>query len=124
MTVLDGPLRSVSQQLMDQFGTEATLTREEGGSYDTSTREVTGESESSQTVQGTLTKFKARPGQSEGPEGVEGSDRKLTIAAEGLDWAPEVGHTATIEGHEHEVLDVHPVYSGDQVTLYELHLRR
>jgi len=124
MTVLDGPLRSVSQQLMDQFGTEATLKRSTGGSYDTATRDVVGESADSQTIRGVLTKFKARPGQSEGPENVEQGDRKFTTAAQGLDWAPEVSHTVAVEGHEFEVLDVHPVYSGDQVTLYELHLRR
>lgn len=124
MGILDGPLRSVSKQLMDQFGTQVTLERETGGSYDTSTREVTGGSAGSQTVRGTLEKYKARYGQTADDGHIESGDRKLTIPALDLDWVPEVGDQATLEGQEFEILDAHPVYSGDEVTLYELHLRR
>lgn len=124
MGVLDGPLRSVSKQLLDQFGTSVTLKRETGGSYDTSSREVTGGSDESQTVSGTLDKYKARYGQTADDGHIESGDRKLTIPALELDWVPEVGDQAVLEGHEFEVLDAHPVYSGDEVAVYELHLRR
>lgn len=121
---LDAPLRDVSAQLLGQFGTQVTLTRTTDGEYWPSGRKVVGESEESQTVSALLEKYKARYGEQQTPETVQAGDRKLTIPAQGLDWPPAVGQTATFEGHDHEILHVHPIYSGEQVALYELHARR
>lgn len=119
---LDAPLRAVSQKVIDKFGKSVTLRIVTAGSYDPATRTATN-SDADQTVNAVITN---PPAGSQFRESgtVRLGDRMVTIPAKNLTTVPDTSSLVVIDSREYEVVEVNPVYSGDQVAIYELLVRR
>lgn len=123
MAVLDAGLRSAADQLIRKFGKSMTLTLVTTASYDPATSATTGNNTTSVTVRGVIEQYKARFGEAEMDQ-VKRGDYQVTIAAKGLTRAPATQDTLTFDSKVHEIVHVDPVYSGDQVAIFTLHVRR
>lgn len=134
MGVLDGPARSVADQLLGQFGTDVTFIARvdaEADDYDPDELSFPRASDESVTVSGQVSDFKARPKTTES-DGVRQADFTVTVPANAFEEAasavsfsaPETGHRVKFGGREHDVVDIDPLYSGDQVATYRVHVRR
>lgn len=123
MGILDAPLRNVASTLATKFGQEVTITFRTTGSYNATTG-TAAKTDATQTVRAIVEPYKARfqAGETEG--GARANDLQLTIAAQGLTREPNVGDKVSVGGQEHEVVEVDPTYSGDQVAIYTVHVRR
>lgn len=126
MSVLDGPLRAVAKNLARTFGREGTIEYVSTGGYNTTTG-TAGQSTTSETVQGAVENYSSR--EIDGTTVLRG-DLKWTIAAKDID-EPRPNDLVdfgeeTPDGKRIRwtVVDPHPVYSGEQVALYEVQLRR
>lgn len=130
MAVLDGPARSVADQLLSQFGTDVTFIGRvdaEADDYDPDEGEFPMASDESVTVPGQIAEATI-PEQ----DGVRQADFTITVPANAFEQeastasfsAPEVGQRVQFDGREHDVVDIDPTYSGDQVATYRVHVRR
>lgn len=120
---LDAPLRSVSQKVIDKFGQSVTLRIVTAGSYDPSTRTASN-TDADQTVNGIITKPSLGASQFSEAGAVRLGDRQVTIPAKNLTTVPDTSSLVVIDSKEYEVVEVNPVYSGDEVAIYELLVRR
>lgn len=143
MGALDTALPSVAKQLLAQFGTLIVLRQMNEGEYNTTTgrRERTSRD---RVVKGLFEPYKARFALERSASGARGSDLQVTIAAlqdgdpdlfrapsetdrvvlgdwvnHGTDALPDIHG-----GQVHEIIHVDPVYSGEAVALYVLHVKR
>lgn len=123
MGTLDGPLRRTARQLLNTFGTSATLHMLKPRAIDTSTGTTGAPKETEVPVRGAIEQYKARFAAGEAG-GVRDGDVQFTIAAAELTRAPATTDRVTIEGRKYQIVHVDSTYSGDQVALYALHLRR
>lgn len=123
MGILDGPLRSAAQTVIGQFGKPATL-RTPGGSYDPATGKVT-DSPSDEAITvtvGDTTRLVELGFVEEG--GVTHRDLFVEVAAAELSSDPTNDQELILDSVTHQVKGVKPVYSGEQVALWQLHVRR
>lgn len=119
---LAAPLRVVSQKVIDKFGKSVTLRIVTAGDFDPDTLTASN-TDSDQTVNAVLT----RPGggaQFSESGTIRLGDRMVTIPAKNLTTAPNTSSLVVIDSKEYEVVEVNPVYSGDEVAIYELLVRR
>lgn len=126
MTVLDAPLRNVAEQLLNQFGRPVTLHLVDLGDYDTNSGQAPALGEQDVTVRaldGDWRSRPARPGEG-GRNSSQGRDSVLTIAAKGLPRDPTTRDEVIDGENTLQIQDVNPIYSGDLVALFELHVRR
>jgi hypothetical protein len=75
---------------------------------------------STQTVTGVLDDFRA--GERDG-DVVKDTDRRYLIAASGLSWAPEPGHTLTDSSVAYRVQAVQEIRAAATAAAYYLHVR-
>ena len=131
MGLLDGPLRSVAANLVGKFGKPVTVKYVATGTYDPATGSTTGGSYISANVRvvvGDAAQL-ARGGFGETGE-VRMDDLALTVAAQTFEAAfgaaavPATDDEITIDGSVYMVVQVKPTWSGEQVALYELQVRR
>lgn len=109
MTILDGPLRGVSSQLTNMFGTSVTFRKRGTGTYNTATGVAT-PNPTSYTVKAVVEAVKL--GAVYGM--VQVGDRKITIAAKDLAEVPNKDEwDVTIDNKLHRIVSVEPVMSGD-----------
>lgn len=144
MTSLDAPLRAVSANVIRRFGKAIVLRSIEPGDYDTATgtkpvRNV------DRVVRGVQTKHKSAPGSRVGSSGRRGAEMQFIIAAAGLvDWPSTrdplpsdrviIGFRnlgtearpvlAEGVGTQLVVVDFDPIYSGDEIAMFALHVKR
>lgn len=120
MTQLDDSLRPVAQDMIAQFGADATYTRRTAATYDAATGKTT-ETTGTTAVKVVIEQLKKafREGGT-----VQSGDMKGQIADSDLGFTPALGDTLTVGGVEYRVEDTMPVYSGQQVAVHMLHLRR
>ena len=125
MGVLDGPARSVSAQLIRRFGRRVVLRFVPEATYDPGARATVDEPAAELAVSALFESYRA-----DAPALAEGADYTVTIAAADVDTlgapfrAPTTRDLVIVDGAELRILHVDPVYSGDQVALYRLHVRR
>lgn len=120
MAALDTLLRSISEDLIAQLGTTATL-HTSTRSFSVATGQVT-VSDVNTTVQCTP----PFPYEKERIDGtiVQSGDAETLIAAKTLATAPVAEKDElTFAGIRWKVIAVNPVYSGDEVAVYVLQLR-
>lgn len=126
MTVLDAPLRSVSTRLINKFGKRVTLKYQSitAGSYDPAKRKPH-TSEITETVKAIIEPvgLVGAPGSGQQANALT-SDLQLSIAAKGLSAAPKAKDAVAIDGLDYEVQKVDPIYSGQQVAIYVMHVGR
>lgn len=130
---LDKPLRKVSRSLLRKFGVPVTVSlKGDPGVYNPTTRMAADPDDPVAVPTRALVEpFKARVQERQGGGGLTSSavrarEAKWTVPA--LDFeasrGPRPGDQAVLGNYTFEVLGVDPVYSGEQVAIYELHVRR
>lgn len=131
MTVLDGPLRGVAKTLLGQLGKTVTYRRIVAGDYDPQTSDTWPETKTTATiaVQVEDTNRLEKLGFELTGE-IRTGDFGLVLAAQAFEEAfgaglrPEGGDEVDFESKTYRVLQVKPLYSGDQVATYTLQVRR
>lgn len=127
MGILDGPLRGVAMTLIGRFGTTATFVTPGGVFfYDPETGKPVRDPEAEQTVSVVVEDYPAlqTSGGEAAAQDIRRGDKKLTVAAAALRQAPTTETVVRFGGLEYTVVKVDAVYSGDQVALYVLQVRR
>ena len=123
MGTLDAPARKLSVKLIEKFGKQITLRFVSAGAYDPDTLS-SAITPTDQTVRAIIEQYRARFQMGETGSAVREGDRQAWIAAKGLTRAPTTADRVVIDSEEYEILNLDPVYSGDQVAIYALHVRR
>lgn len=113
MTVLDTKFRSLASNLLNKFGKEVTIVIKVDGS-ETGTQEIKGflTNWTSKEVEGTLIKM---------------TDSKLLIAQLDLDNASvelKTNDRIEVDSNRYKVIDIPKVWSGEQVTLLKVAIRK
>lgn len=121
MALMDGPMRSLGKTMLDVFGATADFVVR-SSTYN----KATGAYSESNT---THSDVKIKPFDSVREEYVDDSvvlatDLETSVAAKGLSFTPAPGARLVSDSKTYEILKVFPVYSGDQVAVYDLAVRR
>lgn len=119
--ILDNPLRGVAKTLHQKFGKAITYRRLSASAYNITTGKVA-QTASDETITAVIAAFDSR----EVGGTVQAGDLRVTVAATdgGLTAAPALKDRIVIDSTSYEIIRVTPTYSGDQVALYELQVRR
>lgn len=117
---LDAEMRDTAKELADELGKPVTITRETS-SFDPSTGDTTT----------TTTDYNANaaPPEQFNLDKVDGTlvqagDVILAVPAKGLSISPNTSDKAKFDGDTYTIASVRPRYSGEQVALWELQLRK
>jgi hypothetical protein len=109
-------------RLITQFGQPVTISKAEPGEYDPETGGNTSGSTIEQTAQGILLDFTGQEFQNNSL--IIQGDKKLKIAAQGLEWVPDLLNKVIIQGRTWSIVpplkEVNP--AGTPI-LYELQVR-
>lgn len=128
MTSLDDSLRPLALKLLTKFGKALVLSQSAAGSYNTADGTVTAVVPSTQTVYGAIEEYadnlRFLGDKLNVPSSIIEGDKKVTIAAKGLTFAPATGQNINIDGVAFNVMGVGSVWSGSLVAAYVLHVRR
>jgi hypothetical protein len=128
MGALDGPLRKAAATIIKAFTSKKATFARNVRTYTASTG-----TESNATTQYELSvapPFPVTQREANGTSILVG-DLKTIVAAEEveqlalpIDLSKDVTATLTVAGRTYELYQIEPVYSGDQVAVYTLYLRR
>ncbi len=111
-------LARVASNVLKQFGGDVTVRYVTAGDYDTTTGAITG-SESDTTVPGILQDVDLRKVN----ELVQAGDKRLTIAADDVDTAPETKDQVVISSVVHQIIAVQTTEQDNTAIVHELILR-
>jgi len=127
---IDKAIGPVAAKMIAKFGTEIVLKGGEVSKYDATTGVISKDSQeatikaiigSATSISGSGVKSNARGTK---PNAVSNSLDKssfvLTIAANGLEFAPETGYTVDLRSKTFSVQSVSPTFSGDDIATYGL----
>ena len=122
MTVFDTDMRAVAVELIDEFGLDITWTSE-AIVFNTLTQEG--------VRTPTAVTVKASPPMNFSEfmvdnDVVQKDDFMMFLAAttvEALSFTPSIGGQVEFGSKKFEVLDVNPMWSGEQIAAYEVHCR-
>lgn len=122
MGILDGPLAGVSKTLLNTFGKSITYVRITEGVYDTATMKKVPAATANENVKGQIGSFAAN----EVRGTIAAADIKVLIARTdaGLTAAPKLKDKLIIDAVTYEIVAVTPTYTGDEIALFELAVRR
>ncbi|HEX7048652.1 MAG TPA: hypothetical protein VF188_00450 [Longimicrobiales bacterium] len=131
MGVLDGVARSVAGTLIARFGKRVGVVYRRGGTYDPASGTITGAPEATATLSALMgdTQRLQRLGFGEIGE-VQAGDLAVDLpardfeAAFGAGAVPTPADAVVVDGVEYQVKQVKPMWSGEQVAMYTLHIRR
>lgn len=120
-TALDLRIGATAKRLIDRYGKPMLLKKPSVGDYDTATGTVTVHS-TAYTVRGVI----RDPSVFElDTSSVERGDRFVMLAATGLiAAAPQPGDILTIANDDWRAVRVNSTFSGEDVAVYELQVRR
>lgn len=118
MSVLDTPLRKVSEAVIDRFGLDVTAINVTYGSYNV-TNGAAAETTAATSLKGVLSEYRAH----ELNDRIKAGDRKLLLPAVGLTFSPDTADRIVIASVTYRIVNVVGHYSGEQVALWELALR-
>lgn len=109
-------------RLIAQYGQTVTIQAATVGEYDPDTGTVPPDSTKEQTAQGILLDFTGQEFQSNSL--IKQGDKKLKIAAQGLDWVPDLQNKVVIQGRTWSIVpplkEINP--AGTPI-IYELQVR-
>lgn len=120
---LDTTARNTASRLLAKFGKAMTLTRA-AGTYDLATGTTTPGTPQTASVNGYPDATYRKLGQTYGAELVQAGDLDVMVAAKGLAFTPAPGDQLSWGSEVYKVQQVKPTYSGEQVALYNLLVRR
>ncbi|MFW6084874.1 MAG: hypothetical protein ACODAA_06645 [Gemmatimonadota bacterium] len=123
MGILDGVARSVTKQLIGQFGKPAVLVTP-GQDYDPSTLRTSGtpSRRSISVLVGDTTRLRELGFHETGE--VEHGDLVFEVAASELGSDPSTKQQVVLDERIYAVVQVKPLYSGEEVAKWALHVRR
>lgn len=120
MTLLDGPLRAVTDSLLGQFGALGTIGYVTTGEYNPSTGKASQDEGVTASTRGIVEQY--RKAEIDGTVVLRG-DFKWSVPALGI-TKPSPNDTVTLDSVRYTVVNVESVYSGDEAALHVLQLRR
>ena len=113
-------LAQTALRLLQEYGQPMTLTRRTAGAYNPATGAATITSTTAD-AQGAI--FDIR-GKEFDPQMVQVGDRKIIMAAVGLDFAPEPGMHVTVGADEWSVVQAGAINPGAVDVIYKLQVRK
>lgn len=113
-------LKSVGQDLLQQFGQSISFSRTTEGSFVPSTGDVAGESTVVYVAYGAPTNYSSREIDN---INILESDLQLWVEANTSGYVPAVGDVANISGQVHRVLNVTKYQAQGIVAVYRLQVR-
>ena len=119
MTSLDVKFRKLATDKIAQFGKAVTHTVTTAGAYDPATGSLT-PSTTTATLKAIISDYKP---QAFGVGLVLAGDKKLSIAAADI-TAPKPGDTITLDGVVWTVMNVQETWSGEQVAMLDIQVRK
>lgn len=119
-------MATVALELISEFGQTAVLDDVTPGTYDPITGETTGDVAVTQPAQLILLDYTL---QESGAKYAEGSqvltgDKKILIAAKGLEWEPELTTTVTADGAFWRAVNIKVSKPAGTPLVYEIHGRK
>jgi hypothetical protein len=120
-TALDSRLVPTAQRLLDKYGATATYGDPSTKSYDPVTSAVTESGATNPTIKITPPTHYSRH-LIDGTM-IQASDMQTFVAAQDLTFVPKRGYTLTLGSLVWRIERVGPIYTGDEIALYELQLR-
>lgn len=131
---LDGALRQAAKVAIGRLGKPVTLRRTRGGTYDSATDTVPVEPAEVQ-VKAIVGAYASLTGRSalSALDGVERGDLRVQVPAKDIPAAfaaplneepPRLADEVVIDGATYRVVGLDPVYSGEQVAVWSLQVRR
>lgn len=126
MTNLDDKFRPLAASLIAKFGKSITLTGAASDPvYDPSTGGVTAGTPSTQIVKALIEDYSLHSVGAAFSSGlILTGDKKISIAARGLIVSPTPGFMVTLNGVVWNVVNVQETWSGEQVAMYALQVRK
>ncbi len=122
-TRLDAKFVPLVLSKLETFGKDAVFTVYPSAGYDPTTGKLTPGTGTPYTVK-IIPPYPYEHGY-RGPDVIQAGDMQTGIAASGLAFTPKPdAMTVTIDGQVYRIVSVEPIYSGEQVCLYLLQLRR
>ena len=129
MTILDGPLGVMADQLIGTLGTSIVVVREDRGTFDPTTQSATDGTDVEVSLKGSVTEYRRH--EIDGLN-VLAKDRKLMIAGDAVERATDlVGGIVEgdrvrfgVETAEWRIVHIEPIQSGDEIAAYALQIRR
>lgn len=115
---LSTSLRKVASKLVSKFGGEVTFRRITTEAYNTSTGAATATA-STTTVRGVLEDVSER----EVNDLIEGTDKKLTIAAADVSFEPAVSDQVTVASRIMQIVQVNKIEQDNTAIVFEIFLR-
>lgn len=121
MTDLDTRLIPKVLAIVNRLGKSVTFETVSGGSYDPLTRVVTGGT-MTPVVKKVTPPYEFKNYLIDG-DNIRVGDLQIDLPASGLTFTPERGWIVVIDTVRYTVIKVSPVYTGEQIALYNLQLR-
>ena len=114
-------LEKVASKVIGKFGGDVTIRYVTAGDYDTTTGTIPDFSIGLEDVniKGVVEDVNLR----EVNELIQAADKKLTVAANDLDAAPETKDRVVISGVDHQVVRVETTEQDNTAIVYEIYLR-
>lgn len=118
---LAASLKKVAGKAIGKLGGDVTIRYVTSGDYDTTTGTIPSHEIGLEnvTVKGVLEDVNLR----EVNELIQAGDKKLTVAANDLDTAPETKDRVVISGVDHQVVRVETTEQDNTAIVYEIYLR-
>lgn len=121
---LDAPLRRIAEQLIARFGKDAVLIlRDNSDTYDPATMSSTPGPPTEHPCQVVVEDVRGFQTREDGSLTI-GQARKVTLAAKGLPSPLTSSAAVRLDGQLHELTEFSPVFSGDEVCIYQALIRR
>lgn len=116
---LDSALRKVASNILGKFGTDVTMRQRVLGAYNTATgtQAVT---DTDTTVKGRIDDFE----DSELSDTIKAGDKKLTVAAADVPFAPGVEDQVIFDGLTYDVVSFKAFIAKDLTAFFVVQLRR
>lgn len=126
VNTLDITMPALALRLITQYGASVTIQHMVAGAYDPTTSIQT-EVISTLTTSGVVEEYAEGIrflGDKLGSSGIIEGDKKVSIPASGLSFVPVPGDKLTVGGITFGIIGVASAWSGQNVALYALHVRR
>ena len=118
---LDAEMRDLAVDLAEELGKSVTVEEVTGSEYDPSAGTTVETTEAHDVHAAPPVAFSVQQLDS---SVVQVGDQQLSIPAASLAFEPTTDDRVLMDGETWQIKRVEPTYSGEQVALYTLHLRR
>lgn len=110
--------KPVVESILRRFGTQVAFTSLGSKTYDPATGTVSTSGQTSKTLWADITQADDRK------QNIEVQEGDLIAAVANVGFTPETDGTATLNGQSYRIVSVNNVYAFDELTMFEVQLRR